>query len=208
MRKSTLGLFYTLFFLACQNPGATDTTMTEVGETTLTADDGGSATSDEDDSTTVSITEIQSGSSTATNPLEGYSQSEFSKYVYIANSGKKFLIDFNFFPEGTDFDSQEKTVTIPCEYTEMPEEVDVNVSVDVEESDCESEIVIDLSGASFSFVGLEFAYEESLDVFDDNFEFKISTDGFVDSLDGEKIDVAAEDANLENIYNAVIDKRI
>lgn len=200
MSKTTIGIFFSLLLLACQNPGATDVLSAEESETTLEASDG--------ESGGVSITEIESGSSTATNPLDGYSQSEFSKYVYVANSGKKFLIDFNFFPEGTDFDSQEKTLAIPCEYTNMPEEVDVNVSVDVEEDECESDIVIDLNGATFSFIGLEFIYEENLDVFDSDFEFKISSAGFVDSLDGEKIDVEPEDANLENIYNTVVDKRI
>jgi len=200
MKKTTIGILFTLLCLACQNPGVTDLVSTEDSETALAAND--------EESGDVSITEIQSGSSTATNPLEGYSQSEFSKYVYIANSGKKFLIDFNFFPEGSDFDSQEKTVAIPCEYTDMPEEVDVNVSVDVEEDACESDIVMDLNSATFSFIGLEFTYEESLDIFDSDFEFKISSVGFVDSLDGKKVDIESEDANLENVYNMVIDKRI
>lgn len=200
MKKTTIGILFTILCLSCQNPGATDLVSTEDSDTALAASEG--------ESSDATITEIQSGSSTATNLLDGYSQSGFSKYIYVANSGKKFLVDFNFFPEGSDFDSQEKTVAIPCEYTDMPEEVDVNVSVDVEEDACESDIVIDLNDATFSFIGLEFIYEESLDIFDSDFEFKISSAGFVDSLDGEKVDIESEDANLENVYNMVIDKRI
>lgn len=133
-----------------------------------------------------------------------YTQTTFSRYVYEKSGEDVFLIDFNFFPEGTDFDSQAKTAALPCETTtDTDAAIDVNAT---EEEDCDK-LTVDLSSATFTFIGLEISHDESQQLFVEDFEFKITTDGFVDPLDGATLDVAADTATLESVYNAVMDKR-
>lgn len=158
---------------------------------------------------TTEITAIDADSDNdAAETMSSYAPSSFSQYVYVKSDTKVFLIDFNFFPEGTDFDSQNKTATLPCE-TAAPEGSGATVSMSApEEGDgCEA-VVVDLTSATFTFVGLEFAYEDSLDVFSEALEFKITPEGIADASDGEVIDLDFEDANLENAYNAVMDRRL
>lgn len=180
------------------------------GNTTSTSGDTTQTTVTTDSGEGVTVTEIDTSATTSTqNPLANYTQSAFSKYLYFSGDGKKVLIDFNFFPQGADFDSQKKQVTIPCEYQITDDEnVSASVNAPVDEEPCEISIVVDLSQATFLFYGVEFSFDTSLDAFDKQFEFKITAQGFVDSLDNAVITLSADDGTLENIYNAVMDKRI
>lgn len=200
-RHLGLAFFCAVWFIACN----------EAGQSTSTADSGALSASDAVEVTgsveTAEITPIDTNSDNDA-AMASYALTAFSKYVYIQADAKTFLIDFNFFPAGTDFDSQNKTATLPCDAVEGNESgATVSMSAAGEDEECAA-VVVDLSQATFTFVGLEFSFEASLDVFAETFEFKITPEGITDAADGELIELDAEDANLENAYNAVMDRRL
>lgn len=159
-------------------------------------------TTDEDG---VTVTEIDTTSATST-VLTDYDQSSFSKYVYWHKTEDKILIDYDFFPSGSDFDSQTKKATLPCEFGEDDQDtaVNVNVSAPTDPGECEN-IEIDLSAATFTIDGVEFAFSATLEIFADDFEFKISSGGFTDSVTGTALSVSADNATLETVASAAAD---
>ena len=190
-------VFMTVALLtACQGSGGN--AVSPVANTALTLDHGA----------TVTISEVPVNAGSA-NPLAGFTQTTFSKHIYKKDGTATYLIDFNFFPAQTDFDSVKKTAQIPCDYnTTSDDNVNVSLNAPTTETPCDAGLVVDLSQATFTFLGVEFTMDSSIDVFVDIFEFKITSSGFVDSFDQTTLNVAADNATVEGLYDAIIAKRI
>lgn len=153
---------------------------------------------------------------------DNYTQSVFSRYIYFEKTaGNKILVDYNFFPSGTDVKQQEQQILIPCEYTSLADDelLNINLSAPLKKTaDCADKITVSLRDAKFTTDGLIFSFNGSLNVFETDFEFKITKSGFVDSLDGSVLEipprVSSDDENcdstddncvgLEEVYDQII----
>lgn len=185
--------------------GFTACNQADTGETT--ADSTLNANSSAGGSTVTPVDGTESATSTV---LGSYDQSSFSRYIYWHKVEDKILIDYNFFPEGTDFDDPGKKATLPCGIGEDNDDaVDVNANVNATtgtDSECE-QIELDLALATFTIDGLEFAFSDSLDLFSVDFGFKIAAAGFINSSTSATLTVSADAATMESVYNAVLDAR-
>lgn len=193
-------MFGLLLTLGCQSGGGS---AIEVANSTLNSDSVNS-----DSGSGVTITEITTNTG-STSSLEGFTQTSFSKHIYRKDGTSTYLIDFNFFPAQTDFDSVKKAAIIPCDYnTTSDENVNVSLNTPTTETPCDSGLSVDLSQATFTFLGIEFTMDASIDVFVDIFEFKITATGFIDAYDQAVITVGADEATVEGLYDVIIAKRI
>lgn len=167
-----------------------------------------SSTGSTDSTLNASVSTVNGTESSTASVLGDYDQSSFSKYIYWHKIENKVLIDYNFFPESTDFDSQEKQVSIPCDFMEDTDTggADVDLNAPTGNVGCE-DVELDVSSAVFTIDGLEFSFSESLDIFSTQFGFKLTSSGFTLSETGAVLTVSADVGNLENIYNAVLDAR-
>ncbi len=163
---------------------------------------------------TVSITEI---TPTAVSVKADYDESSFSQYIYFQTDS--ILVDYNFLPAGTDICQQvtynaetnpngcqqANSVVIPCEYQGLVDNdlLSINISETTETTGCDDDLVVDVSGATFTVDGLVFSFSTSLDVFENYFEFLITRDGFVDSSDSQIIN----SDTLEGVYDLIVEKR-
>lgn len=177
-----------------------------------------------DADSTVTITEIDTTSSQAQSQLDQYSASSFSKYIYFHKTEDKILLDYNFFPKGSDLCQQaaydaesnplgcktDKTIVIPCDYKTRIEDdlLSVNISASTEISQCESDIVIDLSSAEFTTDGLVFSFTGSLNIFENDFEFRITKDGISYGGDGATLKFDGDDVGLGDAYEKIVEMRL
>lgn len=192
------GLLVVLILVSCQELGVgegqtSDKSLVQTeGETNQPGD------VQENDPT---ISKIQTqDATTASDLLKGFKQSTYSKFVYFGEGKKKILIDYNFFPEGTDFDSQLKQVSIPCSYGRT-ENSGLNVTVsstDEAAAECEP-YLLDVAGAKFTLAGLELEFDQSFELFSREFGVTLTRDGFFDSESGEEMEVPFSEASLENV---------
>lgn len=169
-------------------------------------------------------TGVSSVTSQTSQTREQYSVSSFSQWIYIHNTENKILIDVNFLPEGHDLCQQatynadtnpygcqqDQSVSIPCEYNSIPESDLLNVNLSVSTttpvaSTCTNPIVVDLSDAVFDASGLIFTTPVS--AFATDFGFNITNSGFTDSTDGTFLTFDSQDVKLEDVYDAVVDRR-
>src|SRR3989339_506288 len=173
------------------------------------------------------ITEI----TPATSKLkDSYEVSSFSEYVFFHKEDTNILLDYNFFPAGSDicqqaaYDAQtnpngckqDKTVELPCGYQEAPEDdllsISLNADPNIATTDCADKIILDMSQAEFTVEGLVFSYDDTLDVFVEDFEFMIAKKGFVDAASdavlvfdsSEAGTNAPQDIGLETVYQKII----
>lgn len=168
-----------------------------------------------------SVTISAIGTSGTFSNLSQYSQSSFSKHVYFHLTENKILIATNFFPTGSDICSQatydektnpngcqvDQTVVVPCDFSDAVLEDD-RLSFNMSAGDaCEDDIVVDLSAAEFTTDGLVFDFDGSLVVFDSDFEFKISKQGFVDGNDNAVLNFDNSNVALEDVYAEIIRKQ-
>lgn len=187
-----LGLILSLW--SCNElDGTSATTTTETANVTTATD-------------TAAITEIDTSSVSSSSSLEDYDQAGFSPYIYFHKTESQILLDYDFFPEGFDSDSQAKTLSIPCEY-ETTSDNDLlstgTSQAETEEASCE-DIVLDLSAATFTLDGIRLDFDTSLDIFVDHFEFKITRDGFVDSETGETLEFSNSDVTMEDVVDEIM----
>lgn len=196
-----------LFFFLMSLVFMTSCNELQENSATLASDAAKNADSAQESSSQAEITEINVEESGGSDSLQGYQQSSFSKYIYVKDDGSEFLVDFNFFPKGTDFDSEKKMATVSCEY--MPvfdEELSASLNAPLGEIPCSENVEIDLSQAEFSFLGL--VYQGGIETFSEQFDFQVSLEGFVDVLDGQLVVIDSEEADLEKVYETVIEKRL
>jgi len=145
-----------------------------------------------------SITELSG--QTVSRP-QTFRQSSFSKYVYLDEANQKLLLDWNFFPS-TRYDSSAKTLTLPCEVSVSQTTVDglnYNQSVPLGvDDDCTTDLVVDLSEATFEVYGLVFSFDGVLDVLLYDFDLLITSGGFKDS-EGRILSVDSNQADLVHL---------
>lgn len=121
--------------------------------------------------------------------LTDYAKSSFSNYIYFHKTESKILIDFAFFPDGSDPDSQAKTISIPClsEENSGDTAVSIGLSAPTEGSHACTDVSLNLSEATFTNDGLVFSFSESFTLFASQYSFNITRAGFVDSQTSEAI---------------------
>jgi hypothetical protein len=182
------------------------------------------------DDSSVSVDAMDTSSTSS--DLSSYTMSSFSMHVYFHNSEDKMIVTDDFFPDGSDTCSQatydadtnpngcqqDGSVVIPCEFQEAALDEWLSVSTSASDSSCEDDIVVDLSSGSFSLDGWVFEATE-LTAFADDFDFNIGSSGFVDTGDSAIVVVDTDcdntnedtsddcDVKLEDIYEAILDKR-
>lgn len=127
-----------------------------------------------------------------------FAESTFSEFVYIDSTNQKLLLDWNFFPS-TQYDSDAKTLTLPCDVekeTTTAEGVSYSESVPLGDASCTAGVVLDLGAATFEVYGLVFAFSGTLDVLESDFSILISAAGFK-TTQGEAVTFeSAEDVDL------------
>ncbi len=147
------------------------------------ADQLNSASGDAD----ATITELPTSGTASV--LTDYAKSSFSNYIYFHKTESKILIDFAFFPDGSDPDSQAKTIIIPClsEQNSGDAAVAIGLSAPTEGSRACTDVSLNLSEATFTNDGLVFSFSESFTLFASQYSFNITRLGFVDSQTSEAI---------------------
>lgn len=219
--KKILIARFVLFFIlivgisACNEAQNITDSSTNTSTSSLTNSDTSKDQSSETSSgeSEISVTPITDTTSAVDLISEDYTVSGFSTHIYFHNSENKVLIDYLFFPEGVDFDSQKKTVEISCYQTEnISDDDNLSISINLPESgeasECEEgNYVIDLSNASFALdktkdLVLIFDLEESLDIFKDDFGFVITKTGIQVESTGEYLDLGT-DVTLEDIIDSL-----
>lgn len=146
----------------------------------------------------VSIVKLE-GQKESRSLLEDFDQSPFSKFIYFHKNKNKLLIDYNFFPEGSDFDSQKKEVRIPCQFLLKEKEgASVGLNAPISGGSCRKNFSLDIKAAKFTLAGLEFAFDESFDLFEDDFGMILTPDGFFDTQSGAALEEPFSEATLEN----------
>ncbi len=127
-----------------------------------------------------------------------YAVSDFSEFIYIDSTNQKLLIDWNFFPS-TKYDSEVKTLTLPCDVeneTTTADGLTYSESIPLGDAACTTGVVLDLSDATFEVYGLVFAFSDTLDVLESDFDITITTTGFK-TTQGESVTLeSATDADL------------
>lgn len=204
--RLTFVLLLGVWGLACQEESGN--TQSSDSQSTLSSTEEGAT-----------ITEIDTGNTSS--GLSDYTQASFSQYIYFHLNEDKTLIDYNFFPEGSDLCSQatydvtsnpggcktDKTIVIPCDYQESSQDDVLSIDAEGETKDCTEDIVLTIASATFSVDGLVFNSKDSITVFAEEFEFTITTNGFIDSDDGSLLDFSSTDITLTDVYDFIMDKR-
>lgn len=156
---------------------------------------------------------------TASSERENYDQeNNYCDHILFHKTEALVLIDYNFFPAGTDvcqqvtYDAElnpegdcrtAKTVVLPCGFDGASAEGDdllsVSISAPTGDGSCDGQLVIDLSAAEFTIDGLVFSFVSSLDVFANDLGFKITRDGIIKSSDGTILSFESKAFGLEEI---------
>lgn len=136
-----------------------------------------------------------------------YNASGFSDYLEFTPEKNYLRMAFSFFPDGTGFDFDKKTVSIPCAFlSRIPEGVDVQLSAPIEEP-CETPytITFDGTGETFTLNGIVVPFNSAYDKFAGDFEFDITADGVRDARDGTVL--TASGGKLEDFYDLILERR-
>lgn len=160
---------------------------------------------------------------TTSSDRDSYDQeNNYSAYILFHMTEPKALIDYNFFPAGSDVCQQvtydpelnpegacktAKTVVLPCGYEGAEPDADdllsVSISAPLDDAVCDDQLIIDLSAAEFTIDGLVFPFSGSLDVFADDLGFKITQTSIVDAVTGAAISFPTKDFALDEVYGAL-----
>jgi hypothetical protein len=160
---------------------------------------------------------------TASSDRDNYDQeTNFCDYILFHKTEALVLIDYNFFPAGTDvcqqvtYDAElnpegdcktAKTVVLPCGFEEVDVESDdmlsVSVSAPTGTTTCETSLVLDVSSAEFTIDGLAIPFTDSLDIFANSLGFKITRSGIVDAATSEILVFDSKDFGLEEIVSEI-----
>lgn len=186
--------FITVALLACQGMGNHDTPTETIALTETASEQSKKSEADHGE---ISISAIDTkNTSTLQNDFD---QSNYSKFIYFHQNKNRVVLDYNFFPEGSDFDSEKKTVVLPCAKP-IPDEdrLNINLSIPVQEAPCKTRS-LDVAGATFTLLGLEFEFDRVLELFAEDYGFVLTVDGFVDSESGELFTLPFSEASLDNL---------
>lgn len=197
--KAISALIVAVLSVACQEGGGVPGAVQSAQKNTSTEQKGIGLNQDAmTDENGVSITKVE-GQKAPLTILQDFDQSPFSKFVFFHKNKNKILIDYNFFPEGSDFDSQKKEVRIPCQFLLNKDQgPNVNVSAPMADGACKERFKLDIDGAKFTLAGLEFGFDETFDLFADEFGIALTPVGFVDAQTGLALEQPFSEATLEN----------
>ncbi len=202
-------LLVALFSLA---PACNETAQTSESET-ANLNSQSEGTGDESGISTITTT--------TSNELSNYTVTTFSENIYLHNSAEKILVSYDFFPTGSDVCQQAtydatsnpngcrvaKTVVLPCAFQSVTDDMlSTSVSAATDTESCDNQTVIDADAAEFTVHGLVFS-AAVVDVFETDFEFKITRDGFVDVSDDTALTFSNADVDLENVYDKILERR-
>lgn len=142
-----------------------------------------------------------------------FGSSGFSDYIEVSSDKKYFRFAFDFFPEGSGFNFEDKTVSVPCTFLltripeDLPEGVDIQLSAPLEE-DCESNYTIKFDSVDefFTLKGIVAKMNSSYDRFADDFEIIISLDGVKDASDNTSL--SSDGDKLEDFYDLILERRL
>jgi hypothetical protein len=180
----------------------------------------GSVINEETNQGALNLTSIQG---TSSSDRDSYDQeNNYCDYILFHLTEPKVLIDYNFFPAGSDVCQQvtydpeinpegvckiAKTVVLPCGYDGASAAADdllsASISAPLDEGSCGDQLVIDLSTAGFTIDGLVFPFSGSLDVFSADLGFKITQEGVVNTATGAALSFSTKDFALDEIYEAI-----
>lgn len=185
--------FVALALLACQGMESSNTSIETVALTEPTPKQGEKS---ETENSNVSISAIETKSAPALK--SDFDQSNFSKFIYFHKDKNRIVLDYNFFPEGSDFDSEKKTVSLPC-VKPLPDDEHLSINLNAtSNAPCKSKS-LDVSTATFTLLGLEFEFDREFDLFAEDYGFVLTADGFVDSEYGELFTLPFSEASLDNL---------
>ena len=175
------------------------------GETVLLAKDENGVPENSDQGS-VTISKVEGKKSD--DPTAEFDQSAFSKFVFFHKDGHKILINYNFFPEGSDFDSQKKIVHIPCDFV-LPEDERLSVSISATEAQtpCVGELDLELSQAVFTLGGLVLSFDENFSALEKDFGVRLTREGAEEAVSGELIPLPFAEFTLENVASEVLELR-
>lgn len=133
-----------------------------------------------------------------------FEATSFSPFVEKTADGKTLRIAYSFFPDGTDFDFDAKTVSIPCSFkSRAPDGVDLNLSAPVNQPCNPYKLSFNAEGEAFTLNGIEVPLTgDSYTRFVEDFEFEMTTEGIRDSLDGSSIET--DGGKLEDYYFVIL----
>lgn len=142
---------------------------------------------------------------TADNQEVQYAETTFSSYLEVSSDRNNLRISFSFFPDGTDFDFDAKTASIPCAFfSRIPDDVDIQLSAPTDDS-CEPYVItFNSTGESFTLDGIVVPFTSSYEKFADDFEFIITQDGVLDAEDNALL---TSDGKLEDYFDLILEKR-
>lgn len=135
-----------------------------------------------------------------------YTETTFSSYLEMSSDRNYLRISFSFFPDGTDFDFDAKTASIPCAFfSRIPDDVDVQLSAPTEDA-CEPYVItFNETGESFTLDGIVVPFASQYEKFADDFEFTITQDGVLDAEDN--ILLTSDGGKLEDYFDLILEKR-
>ncbi|MBI2338841.1 MAG: hypothetical protein HYU99_00535 [Deltaproteobacteria bacterium] len=165
--------------------------------------ESGSSLSDEGESTSASSS---ASTGTGVDSLT-YNASGFSTWLEFTPEKNYLRIAFSFFPDGTAFDFDKKTASIPCTFlSRIPEGVDVQLSAPVEEP-CETPYTVTFDGAgeTFTLNGIVAPFNTAYEKFAGDFEFDITAEGVRDVSDGASL--SSDSGKLEDFYDLILERR-
>lgn len=151
---------------------------------------------------------VQSGSEfengTSADLAAGFTDSAFSSYIQFSADKKLTRYSYNFFPEGTDFNFETKTVSIPCSFLSAApaDGVDIALSAPIEQR-CQPYVLNFGDSDDFTLYGIVTPADS--EKFLDTFEFMITPEGALDTLDGSLI--SSTRGKFEDYYDLVLKRR-
>lgn len=182
--------------LACQGVGDGSAPVETVASIEVVSDQGKKSEANHSE---ISISAIDAKKTPALQ--NDFDQSNYSKFVYFHQNKNRIVLDYNFFPEGSDFDSQNKTVALPCAKP-LPDDGHLNINLNAASNTPCKPKSLDVSDATFTLLGLEFEFDREFDLFAETYGFVLTADGFVDSESGELFTLPFSEASLDNLEAA------
>lgn len=128
-----------------------------------------------------------------------FGPSSFSTYVDVSQDHSHVRINFDFFPSGTDFNFEERKVTIPCLSSDnLPDKVNAQISAPVY-GGCEAYTVIsfDGDGEVMTVDGIVLPVASSAQKFNGPYGFQITAENVTDE-DGNVLE--SDDGKLVDYY--------
>lgn len=136
-----------------------------------------------------------------------FEDSSFSPYLQLSEDKLHIRMAFSFFPDGTDFNFKDQTLSIPCSFLSVvPEGVDVQLSPPlIPPCQGSHDISFNASGEKFTLNGIVVPLNPVYQKLVEDFEIEITADGVRDSLDAS--DLVSDEGTLEAFYELIVERR-